>query len=73
MKVFVAYVGEHEGRFAVGVYSTRPLAEAALRGSPSWQNERAGAAQFHARYGGPRPDPEYFDIEEFELDATAGN
>src|SRR5690606_3305710 len=68
-RVFVAYVGEHEQRFPVGVYSTRARAEAALRASIGWQNERKSAAECAARTHRSAPDPNYVDIEEFELDA----
>src|SRR5690606_29029186 len=53
----------------VGVYSTRARAEAALRASIGWQNERKSAAECAARTHRSAPDPNYVDIEEFELDA----
>jgi hypothetical protein len=41
MRVFVAFVGSHEDRQAVGVFSSLEKAEAYLQTDEGWQTDRA--------------------------------
>lgn len=74
MKVHVAFAGEYEWRYIVGVFASEDSAKAALRQNPDWQKsdkERLFAFKRGERTVSGKPmhwlaEPS-FDIEEHEV------
>jgi hypothetical protein len=69
--VFVAYLGDYSDRRAIGVFTSRDRAVAALEAREEWQSEMLRAKEWRDREsaaGRPLPDP--YDIEEWAVDVT---